>query len=83
MNKTKWFGDLENMVNGQYNVLVLAGYPESFATWIEAVDIVRELLAADVESVKTRVHAFFKLVEFYGFTSAGPYSLNVPFPRFG
>ena len=83
MKNAKWLGNLENMVNGQYNVLLLAGYPEGFATWIEAVDTIRELIGSGSDApVKTRCHSFFKLVEFYGFTSAGPYSVNVPFPDF-
>lgn len=83
MSKVKWMYNLEKMVNGQYEVLILAGYPEGFATWIQAVDFIRELLGSSSDApVKTRCHAFFKLVEFYGFTPAGPYSVNVPFPDF-
>lgn len=77
MSKLAWMVNVEEMVTCQYVTLTLAGLPKSFVTWIEAVDMIRELVGS-----KTRCHAFFNLVEFYGFTPAGAYSINVPFPKF-
>ena len=83
MKESKWLGNLEKMVNAQYYVLVLAGCPDGFSTWSEATDMIRELVTSNTGvSVHTRVHSWFRLVEFFGFTPAGPFSINVPFPDF-